>query len=751
MFGKYTKLTLLLLCAMTLLSLRAEELKLSSNGTTSYTILLPENPLPTDVKASEELRDYLKKITDVEFPVSSSANGKVISIGKTALAEQVRPQGWTAKLGDDGYGIAVKNGNLFLFGGPGRGALNAVYAFLEDDLGCHWFSPKVERIPHKSELTVDINNCTSVPAFPHIRDSLNGCAHNTDWALRNRTDQLYLKIPKELGGHHVNYTTPWYAHTYDLIAPRNLFKSHPEYFAMNANGTRNPGQRCPLNPGFQQRAINWALNELRKKPDCNYVMVGICDTTAYCHCPKCTAAIKRGGSKSTPAMKLLNKVAGEVAKEFPKARVSTLAYWATGLPPKKIKFHPNVVIWLCTDCLAAEIRHKPIYTSKRFVERMNAWKKIAPEIHIWDYHCTFHNYLHYDTTLYSMTENLRYYAKNGVKGVQLQGDTTVGGERETLRAWVLAKLMWNPQLDPLKLMKEYCEGVFGRAAGKEIFKFYRQIYFMGKSGKTPANPRAVKEPEMLRIAGLAAFNKAYAALKRNGNDPELKKLLDLEALPVIILQLEYLTGRIEQSAGNPAAVAGLRKQFDKLYAKFEATTKREGIRFFREGGHMDLLLAKLKLWDFKKHPRKLPKDGILISADHGRIIWNSGPSFRKDPESGSGVSLRLPYTRAEYPVRWNDTDYPFLKRDGKYHISIRIKADSAKADKDAIAVGYFHKKRGFVTFHKIKGSELKKDYTWIDCGTFSRPGGFGNLYVYTISPDAAKNVRLDALELIPVK
>jgi len=748
--------TILFLILTTALPLTAEELNFSRAGKANYTLLLPVAPLPTDLKAKEELQTYLKKITGLNFfAVNETADGKrpdgkVISIGKTAFAERNKPQGWTDDLGEVGYGIAVRDGNLFLFGGSRRGALNAAYAFLEDDLGCRWYSYRVERIPHKTELSADIKSRTSVPVFPSIRDSLNGCALYPDWALRNRTDQLYLKIPEELGGRHVSYTNPWDVHTYNLIVPPDRFKAHPEYFAMNADGSRNPGQRCPSDPGFRQLAVKFALEQLGRKPDCNYVMIGICDSPDFCHCPDCMAAAKRGGANSTAHMELVNTVAKAVAKEFPKAKVSTLAYWATGMPPKDFKLEPNVVIWLCTDCLAGELRQNPIYTSDVFRQRMQAWKSIAPEIHIWDYHCTFLNYFHYDTTLYAMTENLRYYAKNGVKGVQLQGDTTIGGEREELRAWVLAKLMWDPKLDPLQLIREYCYGVWGPTAGNIIYKFYRQIYFMGKQGKNTANPGALAEFETLRKTGWDAFNKAAAALK-NKNDPELKALLAQEAMPVMLLQLEHLTGLLEQQAGNPAASAGQRTQFNRLYAEFAAAAQKGEIRFFAEGRTMDQLLDQLKLWDFQKHPRKLPLNGILISAAHGRISWNSGPFFSSDPESGSGASVLLSYTPAEYPIRWYDCDYPFLARDGKYRMAIRAKVDNAQPDKEVLTIGYFHQKTGFVTFHKVKGSELGKDYRWIDCGTFSRPGGFGYLYVYTLASDVAQNVRLDALELIPQK
>ena len=43
-------------------------------------------------------------------------------------------------LGDEGYQIAVEGEHLLLRGGAGRGIVNAVYALLEEDIGCRWYT-----------------------------------------------------------------------------------------------------------------------------------------------------------------------------------------------------------------------------------------------------------------------------------------------------------------------------------------------------------------------------------------------------------------------------------------------------------------------------------------------------------------------------------------------------------------------------------------------------------------------------------
>ncbi len=61
--------------------------------------------------------------------------------------------------------------------------------------------------------------------------------------------------------------------------------------------------------------------------------------------------------------------------------------------------------------------------------------------------------------------NVKFFVNHNVKGIFEQGAyTSNGAEMAELRAWVLAKLLWDPMLDGQKLIDEFIEGYYGPAS-----------------------------------------------------------------------------------------------------------------------------------------------------------------------------------------------------------------------------------------------------------------------------------------------
>jgi hypothetical protein len=60
---------------------------------------------------------------------------------------------------------------------------------------------------------------------------------------------------------------------------------------------------------------------------------------------------------------------------------------------------------------------------------------------------------------------LRLYRRRGARGVFFQGATPPGGggSDAELRAWVVARLLWNPDADADALVTEWMKGVYGAA------------------------------------------------------------------------------------------------------------------------------------------------------------------------------------------------------------------------------------------------------------------------------------------------
>ncbi|HUT25607.1 MAG TPA: alpha-glucuronidase family glycosyl hydrolase, partial [Sumerlaeia bacterium] len=110
-------------------------LTLARDGRTDYRIVVAKNASSQDRIAAQELQRWLKDMTGAAFQVVSEArltgkSRKLISVGRTDLLKQSAIPALEDDLAEEGYGIAVKRGTLFLWGGSRRGAINAVFALL---------------------------------------------------------------------------------------------------------------------------------------------------------------------------------------------------------------------------------------------------------------------------------------------------------------------------------------------------------------------------------------------------------------------------------------------------------------------------------------------------------------------------------------------------------------------------------------------------------------------------------------------
>jgi hypothetical protein len=157
-------------------------------------------------------------------------------------------------------------------------------------------------------------------------------------------------------------------------------------------------------------------------------------------------------------------VAEDIEGEFPNVAIDTLAYQYTRKPPKFARPRRNVIVRLCSiECSFS----KPLADerNKKFRDDIVGWSKICNRLYIWDYTTNFRHHVMPHPNLRVLGPNVRFFADHNVKGIFEQGAyTTYGAEMAELRAWVLAKLLWDPTRDGQALIDEFIEGYYGPAA-----------------------------------------------------------------------------------------------------------------------------------------------------------------------------------------------------------------------------------------------------------------------------------------------
>lgn len=501
---------------------------------------------PTDhiqQKAAAELQKYLFQMSGKTLPVSTTKSKKNIYLGKpeNALTE-IESVDLTA-FESDGFYLKTLNDDLYIIGGNEKGVLYGVYELLEK-MGCRQYSAEVQIIPEIAELKFPVLDEIQVPKIQY-RDVLY---HNAKF--ENYANWHKLDVP--LQGESRKDWGYWCHSSFQLVDPMIYFTPHPEYFA-EVNGKRIPStQLCTTNQEVIKIVIERLGEEMAKKPEAQYWSVSQEDNYGYCTCEKCQAINDREGSPMGAILHMVN----QVAEAFPDKIISTLAYEYSRRPPLHMKPRKNVNIMLCSiECN----RSKPIAedpSSAKFMKDVLAWDEISDNILVWDYVVQFKNLLSPFPNFHILQPNLRFFADHGGLAEFQQGNREIGGEFAELRAYLIAKLLWNPEANVKAIMTDFLMGYYGQG-GKYIQEYIDLMTEALIASDTRldifGNPITAKNtylaPELMQKYE-ALFDQAETAVA--GNRAVLER--------VRICRLPLLYARLEQAKADPFGPGGWYKQ-----------------------------------------------------------------------------------------------------------------------------------------------------------------------------------------------
>jgi hypothetical protein len=243
------------------------------------------------------------------------------------------------------------------------------------------------------------------------------------------------------------------------------------------NGKPDVGTQLCLTKEVLEVATESVRRISREHPRATIISVSQNDCYFPCDCPECARVDAEEGSRAGSLIRFVNAVAEAIEPEFPDLLVDTLAYTYTRTPPRITRPRRNVCVRLCTtECCFGhplEACSRPTGwfatcegTSKRtFREDLVGWGRICDRVYIWDYVTNFRHYWLPYPNLHVLGPNIRFFARNGVKGVYEQGNyQSVSPDMTELRTWLLAKLMWNPDFDVKTGIREFTDCVYGEAA-----------------------------------------------------------------------------------------------------------------------------------------------------------------------------------------------------------------------------------------------------------------------------------------------
>ena len=551
---------------------------IAQNSQLRAVIVVHKDDSEQSAYAAQQLAQFLNQITKADFQVVNKphASKNNILVGPKAAGISV------SSLGSDGIIIRTDGDNLILAGNGPRGTIYAVFTFLEDIVGCRWWSSKANFIPSSPTLNVGDIDMQYVPTLEY-RESFWSDAFDGDWAVRNKCNGNSHRLTDAQGGRHIYQG---FVHTfYSLIPPATYFKDHPEWYSeINGKRLHQHKQLCLTNDQMKAELIKNLKARLRNNPAATIASVSQNDWHGYCTCAKCDELDKKEGSPAGSLLHFVNAVAEDIEDEFPHVAISTLAYQYTRKPPRLVKPRPNVIVRLCSiECSFS----KPLEDerNKTFRDDIVGWSKICNRLYIWDYVTNFRHYFRPHPNLRVLGPNIRFFADHGVKGIFEQGAyTSVGAEMAELRAWVLAKLLWDPKLDDDKLIDEFLGGYYGPAA-KHIRQYLDVIHdAVDESGYYLGCLPSYNEPRpgYLNFTTLnRGWNHLKAAETAVSDSPQLLNRVKVAQLPVMYVFMRQWR-KFHNDAQKSSTTWPMHESIENAYEDFMEVAKKNNVTRLNE-------------------------------------------------------------------------------------------------------------------------------------------------------------------------
>ena len=559
----------------------SEHLIVAQHGKSDYTIVIGDSATPPERRAAEELQAYLSRATGATIPIAEDGGelpSKAIVVGANRHTSDLVSEAADGVLGAEEHVVRSVGDHIVIVGGSPHGTLYGAYRFLEEVVGCRWYTRDVQHVPTLDALDVSALDIRRKPAMEY-REPFFGEAFDADWSVRNYSNSSHAGLVDEHGG-KVRYGSQAFVHTFEVLMPvAEYFAEHPEYYSLiDGKRTDDHTQLCLTNPDVLEIVIEGVRKWIRDEPDATIFSVSQNDWTNPCQCDACREIDEREGSPIGSILTFVNQVAEAIEEESAHVAIDTLAYWYSRKPPKTIRPRPNVIVRLCSIecCFSHPLDTCPENAS--FVEDIRQWSTMCNRLYIWDYVTNFGCYIMPWPNLGVLGPNVRFFAQHNVVGLFEQGSYSSGGggELAELRSYVLAKLLWDPDTDERAVQDEFIDGVYGAAA--PLMREY--IDLVQEPAADPGMHMHIFEDideghirqDIIR-RGDALLEQAEAAAESE----DVRQRVEKARLPVWYV----LIRRMDED--DPARA--------KLIERFLAVTKREGIVDMGEGRSVEKWIA----------------------------------------------------------------------------------------------------------------------------------------------------------------
>jgi len=621
-------------------------------------------------RAAEELKSYIALLAE-EKPDAR------FRIGVKFLDEF--PDDKALLGGWDGYAVRRRNGCIYIVSPQPRGCLFGVYDFLERNSDIIWARPDEEcGTIYSRTKTFDIREADFVekPKFqlrgwgftgPHRHAASeywharvrcnNGCARQTFPDVLARAVECGFLITGS-GGHNM-----------PMFMPKDVFDSHPEYFA-EINGERRCDrertQLCFSNMDGAAlvgsnavKKIAERMAEMKAAHGIAFDVWAICqaDNMRLCECAACQADIPLGDGRvsrkgdvnfrSNQIFRYLNRAEEIIARTYPEMRINTFAYqFSAPSPDVTVNEMYNV-----SFCPFIKNDRFPVTNevNAKWKERAEKWSKVTKNVKWREYWGCATAYPRQNS--FVAAEDLKWInsalgftrvisevvpdaasSKTNGKG----RDYRTRWDASAMELWVISRLMWNPYVPVEKYREEYIRRAYRKAAAP-MREFYALIAKTWFSDDRPTNYTDDPVGNTSRYIVGAGIDKRVLELLdeavrlAEGDVPAVGKLLER--------QREHFRGLIKSCSEAPeplsvplvkdgdwskaATIDGFLKIGKSEMRRKSAATRRTKVLVCH-----DMKNLKVKFLCFDRDPAQLK-------------VWEPDPSGREKFPGGDHVEFTI--------------------------------------------------------------------------------------------------------------
>ena len=468
-------------------------------------------------------RGWLWRLTGTALPIETvdavaPAEGAFAAINDPSIK-----RGWHLQVAKNGITLRYRNEDDIA---------PAMFDYFRMRLGYTMYAPDDEVMPSLPVKELPSFDRTANPRYNAIVHS----AHHTVFSGGQLREIRYMK-------NNVDYyhaTRGDWIHFLNVAMPaENYYKTHPEYFMMNARGARvvstnhSNTQQCFSNQEARKLMVEGLADIFRAQPYLHRLCIEPGDTPVGCQCPKCLAFNGTSKSHTDILMDFSNEVARKFKEIDPKGRLYRCAYFNRCLPPQKIKPEDNIDIFFCmTEHLLPCTLHVDCERNKNLVKWASGWTKALGD------DPSRLGFMTYDDLrplqFIRFAEHLNKYASGDI--YSFQWHYTPYSVRFVLPRWNLGE-------DADKLMEEFDRHYYG-AAGDAM---HRLTLFIDEYGRNYRHKKGEGKLTVLfcgvpnhahTVFDRAAFDKMYAildeAIAAAGNDKKVRERIFAEKKSIMV-------------------------------------------------------------------------------------------------------------------------------------------------------------------------------------------------------------------------